>query len=1008
MKKHTNFHKICSAHTSKSFLTTAVFALTALSLLNLTIPPAFAQAAPATDKLVTGTMTPEWPRTTVARQQFNFNQNWQFFLPPVPASQPPYLPPAGSQIGQGDFAPGAQAQDVILGEHTSRYVVLESLSSQSDTAFASIAEFWLLDAKGQPLPRSRWQAFADSDDKSSGDVAANAIDGDPATKWHSRWNDAQPPQPHRLIIDMGQATKFFGFRMQPRSDGNPVSNIKAWRFYATDHGPASLTDPAIELIKADDSKWQTVNLPHTVRLEPLNASGGRNYQGICWYRKHFPLEASWQKRKLSLRFEGAMQVADIWLNGKHLLTHYGGYLPFVVDLGPAAHFGSDNVLTVRLDNSDNPEVPPGKPQAQLDFAYFGGLYRGVQLEVINPLHITDPMLANTPAGGGVFVTYPEVSTAVSSVQVRTDVANEDTASRECLISQELIAPDGSVAATASGGTQIGASGKHTFIQTLAVHKAKLWHPYHPWLYVLHTVISDQGHPVDDTWTRLGIRSIRFDKNLGMILNGEPFFSSGANRHQDHPYVGYALPASAQYRDVKKLRDAGFTSYRSHYPQSPDFMDACDELGMLAIVSNPGWQFMGDAVFKERVYQNAREMVRRDRNHPSVILWEAQLNETDNRPVAPTLQRIIHEEYPGDQCYTAGDRTVTPGFSGWDVDYNGNNGDKPGWWREWGDQVDNWGEQQGSSRVARGWGETPMLVQVQNHLTRWDEVLEYNAHTPAPDRGRLGGACIWAGIDCYRGYHHQPFYGSPLDLFRLPKFDYYFMQSQRPTAIQVPGVEGGPMVFIANFATFHSPTTVTVFSNCDSVRLIQDGKVIGLQTPDTGHRAAHPPFTFHASQVSTERSMLFASGVNKAGVEAGELKAEGLIDGKVAATFTIHSPGVPTHLELQTDYAGRGLTADGSDWIRVYARICDSRGTTYPYGDDMITFQVDGPGEVIGDASIGANPVRAEAGIATVLLRAGKTPGTITLHADAFGLTSASIQITSQPSQSQMWPPNSGK
>lgn len=947
--------------------------------------------------------TATWPRQTVARQEFSFNQGWRFDLPPKPPMAPPYVPPRSDLVKAGEFAAGGAAQSVMVGTCTARFVVLESLSSQNGTAFASVAEFWLLDDKGNPLPRTGWRALADSEDAGAGDLAANAIDGKADTKWHSQWQSEQPGQPHRLVIDTGRATRFAGFRMLPRSDGNAVSNIKSWQLYATNSGPVEPKSKPLDVARINDAKWQGVNLPHSVRLEPLNASGGRNYQGVCWYRKHFPLPSSWKGRTMYLKFQGAMQVADVWLNGQHLTTHYGGYLPFTVDLGKAARFEGDNVLTVRLDNSDNADVPPGKPQNALDFSYFGGLYRNVELQVMAPLHVSDSVLANTPAGGGVFVSFPQVSQASSTVRVRTDVVNESGAPRDGEVTQELFAPDGSTAAKTSNQARVETRGGHSFTQDMEVRGAKLWHPYHPDLYVLHTVVRENGRVVDDVWTRIGIRSVRFSKNDGLILNGEPFFSSGANRHQDHPYVGAALPDSAQYRDVKKLRDAGFTSYRSHYPQAPAFMDACDELGMLAIVSNPGWQFLGGELFRTRVYQNAREMVRRDRNHPSVVLWEAQLNESDNRPIAPTLQRIVHDEYPGPDCYTAGDRVNAPGFDEWDVVYNDNNGGKPGWWREWGDQVDNWGEQQGSSRVPRGWGETPMLVQTQNHLKRWDDLLGFNAGLPRPDQGRLGGADVWAGIDSYRGYHHQPFLGSPLDLFRLPKFDYYQFQSQRPTDVKVSGVDGGPMIFIANFATFYSPSTVTVFSNCDEVRLSQNGKVIATQKPDSGHLAAHPPFTFAAGQIGQERSMLFASGVNQPGVQAGELKAEGSIGGKVVATHIVRSPGVPTQLELSVDYEGRDLTADGSDWIRVYARICDSRGTTYPYGDDTVSFRVEGPGDVIGSAAIGANPTRAEAGIATALVRASTTPGTLIVHAEAFGLKGAEVRIALKPNGLKTWP-----
>jgi hypothetical protein len=153
-----------------------------------------------------------------------------------------------------------------------------------------------------------------------------------------------------------------------------------------------------------------VNAPHAVRLEPENASGMTNFQGVCWYRRHITALETWKGKKIFVEFEGAMQVADVWFNGRHVLTHYGGYLPFMVDLTGMIQYGkADNVLALRLDNSDYPDVPPGKPQNQLDFTYLGGLYRNVWMYVTDRLHVTDAVYANKAAGGGTFVTYPRVS-----------------------------------------------------------------------------------------------------------------------------------------------------------------------------------------------------------------------------------------------------------------------------------------------------------------------------------------------------------------------------------------------------------------------------------------------------------------------------------------------------------------------------------------------------------------------------------------------------------------------
>ena len=789
----------------------------------------------------------------------------------------------------------------------------------------------------------------------------------------------------------------------------PVARLEfnfdqGWLFFR----PGADSDPHRVLSSSDDklptlteAEWEQVALPHTVRLEPRDVSGSLNYQGICWYKKRFPIRSEWKNRVLYLKFQAAMQVADLWLNGVHLTTHYGGYTPFTVDISKAVLFGQDNVLAVRLDNSDHPEVPPGKPQKSLDFVYFGGLYRSVQFEVLDPLHITDPILADKVAGGGIFVTYDEVSTTASLVTVKTDVANESAARRGCTVVQELVGHDGRVAAVNKVNADVLPHASYAVTQTMQVDSPRLWHPDDPYLYLLHTTIVEGGRVVDDQYSRIGIRSIRFDKEHGFFLNGQPYLSIGANRHQDHPYVGYALSASAHYRDAYKLREAGFTSCRSHYPQDPSFMDACDELGILTIVSNPGWQFVGDEVFKERVYQNARLMIRRDRNRPSVILWEAGLNESDSSSLAAHLYRIVHEEHPGTQCYSSGDTLSKPvqGFPGWDVEYSQWEGydsgyrqgdrSKPWWIREWGDQVDNWSDQQGRVRAARSWGETPLLVQAAGHLRSLEQIYSHG-NLPA-------GADLWAGVDYYRGYHHQPFLGSPLDLFRLPKLDYFLFQSQRPPDAKPAGVGSGPMVFIANFASFQSPSEVTVFSNCEQVRLYQNGKEVATQKPDAGYHVPHPPFTFKVGDFSNTRTMLFSNGVAPSGTEIGELRAEGLISGRVAASHLIRSPGVPTSIRLELDTCGLDPVADGSDWVRVYAHIRDARGTTYPYADDMVTFSVSGQGSLIGDERIFANPLRAEAGIATALVRMAKVAGTVTVRACAPGLQEAGLEFEARAS-----------
>jgi beta-galactosidase len=773
-----------------------------------------------------------------------------------------------------------------------------------------------------------------------------------------------------------------------------------WRFFRIDAPQDSIAVNGDSVngdsLDLNDQNWEKVNLPHTVRLEPIDASGGRNFQGVCWYTRRFKALGDWKNRVLYLRFEGAMSVADVWLNGTKLTTHYNGYQPFTIEISKSVRFDVENVLAVRLDNSDNAEVPPGKPQNQLDFAYFGGLYRDVDLIVLDKLHVTDEILANKVAGGGIFVSYPTVTDAWAAVRVQTDVLNEYGDATAATVAQQLCDKDGRVVASGSAVLQLAPGASATDVQQLKVNRPKLWHPDHPNLYTLVTTIGRDGRTTDTVRTRIGIREIQFTVEDGLLINGKRFLSIGANRHQDHAYVGYAVPASDQWRDAKLLGGAGFTSCRSHYPQDRAFLDACDEMGILVIESNPGWQTGGDDAFTQRVLQNAREMIRRDRNRPSVILWEAQLNESggyDNHMYG-ALEKLVHEEYPFQGCYTAGDSVEgSAGGQDWDVVYDGFKGDKPRWQREWGDTVDNWGDQQSANRVARGWGEVPMLVQAERHAELFNELL---SKAQAGNGPALAGVDLWAGMDAYRGYHHQPFLGGVFDLLRLPKFDAYFFESQRSPTVHVAGLDDGPMVFIANYATFQSPSQVSVFSNCEQVRLLRNGNVVATKRPVTNMRGlSHPPFVFDVGQISGEQSTMFMTGVAKPGVQVGELKAEGLIGGRVVATTTVRAPGKPTQLILEADLKGKNVVADGSDWVRVYARVCDSRGTTFPYGNDQVTFAVDGAGELISDPHADNNPVRAEAGIATALVRASMTPGDIKVTAQAFGLSNAQITITSE-------------
>jgi beta-galactosidase len=729
-----------------------------------------------------------------------------------------------------------------------------------------------------------------------------------------------------------------------------------WKFFLGDASGAQATS-------FSDGSWAGVCLPHTARIELT--IGPDYYLGICWYRKSFTPDALWNGKKVFLEIEAAMQTADVYMNGAKLTTHIGGYKPFVLDITDKVTQGQTNVIAIRLNNNYSASFGPGIPVP--DFDYFGGLYRNVTLHVTDKLHITSALFENIPGGGGIFVTNSNATSNPVTVQVKTHVRNENAAAKSCVVKTTLLDPSGQeVAANTSVAQTMTANGDTVVTQSLSVNSPSLWSPDSPTLYVVRTQVSDGGQVVDEQNTSIGIRTIKFDRT-GFQINGKKIYLHGANRHQDYPYIGNAVPNSGQYRDALRLKEAGFNFVRmSHYVQSIAFVDACDRLGIVSMACVPGWWTLWDsdpAGMQTNTLLDVRNLIRYYRNHPSVVLWEVVHNESkDPASYTSAAKSAANEEYPG--IYTCGENT-NPGI---DVSTpteqangrtSGVSESRPVVISEYGDW--SYGGRTSTSRVLRGDGEAKMLTQVDNHVTSMnaDKALSW-----------LCGDALWSAFDYQTKYAVMWHLSSGcIDIFRLPKFSYYLHQSQRSPSVVIPGVSSGPMVFIASNWTNQSSKTITVFSNCEKVTLTQGTTVIGTQSPDGGSKLDHPPFTFTVASI------------------AGTLKAEGLISGTVTATHQIALAGSPNKLSVTIDRANQPLLADGADIAIVHASVLDAAGTVAPAAGNSVSFSVSGPGPLVGN-----NPVAAEAGIASILLRAGTSAGTISVTASATGLTSGNASV----------------
>lgn len=793
-------------------------------------------------------------------------------------------------------------------------------------------------------------------------------------------------------------TSVAGFMSLPGSGRNVYNFNPGWRFHKGDVAGA-------EALNFDDSAWQVVSTPHTVELEPAEASGGRNYQGIAWYRKHFVVPAAMQGQLVTVYFEAIMGKQEVFLNGKLVRKHAGGYLPFSVNLTDYGIKAGDKcVLAVMTDNSNDKNYPPGKPQYTLDFAYHGGIYRDVWLIGKSDVSITDALEANKVAGGGVFVHFDQISEKKAQVFVDTEVKNSGTARRVVTVETTLTNASGKKVKQTSSRVMLNAGESVTVKQNMQVSNPHLWSPDSPYLYRVESRVTEGKLALDGGVTRVGIRKAEFKDKDGFWLNGKPFGQLvGANRHQDFAYVGNALPNSQQWRDAKRLRDAGCRIVRvAHYPQDPSFMDACDELGIFVIVATPGWQYWNkDPEFARLVHENTRMMIRRDRNHASVLMWEPILNET-RYPLDFALEalQITKDEYPYPGRPVAAADVHSEGVKEhYDVVYGWPGDDVKGvarqciFTREFGENVDDWYAHNNNNRASRSWGERPMLVQALSLAKSYDEMYQTN--------GQFIGGAQWHPFDHQRGYHPDPYWGGIFDAFRQPKYAYYMFRSQTAANLNHPLAESGPMVYIAHEMSQFSDKDVVVFSNCDSVRLsIYDG--IRSWTKPVVHAKGHMP----NAPVVFENVWDFWEARGYSYVQKNwqkvNLVAEGIRNGKVVCTTKKMPSRRSTKLQLRVDYQNSPLVADGSDFIVVVAEVTDDSGNVRRLAKENVVFTVEGEGEIIGDATIGANPRAMEFGSAPVLIRSTRKAGKIKVKArvqyeGTHAPTPAEIEFESVPS-----------
>jgi hypothetical protein len=515
----------------------------------------------------------------------------------------------------------------------------------------------------------------------------------------------------------------------------------------------------------DDARWEPIHLPHSFSLPYFRSA--RFYLGYGWYRKHFEVKREWLAKKIFLEFDAAFQDAEVFVNGRRVGAHQGGYTGFSIDIGDAAVEGA-NVVAVRLNNNWNAQIAPRAGEHE----FCGGIYRDVYLTVTNPLHV---------AWYGTQVTTPRISAESAVVEVKTEIRNDGRAAQRFTLVTTVVDAGGQVTARMRTAGEIAAGATSTMDQSSEpVPHPQLWSPDHPYLYRVYTELLEGGKALDGVESPLGLRWFRWTAEEGFFLNGRHLYLHGANVHQDHAGWGIATTEAAAYRDVKLIKDAGFNFIRgSHYPHSPAFSEACDRLGIILWSENVFWGkggFGKDGFwsasaypvrpedfepFEQSVKQQLREMIRIHFNHPSIAIWsmtnEAFFTENVDRAkdLVRSLVALSHTLDPTRPAAVGG--AQRKGFDRLG-DVAGYNGD--GSWLYLDPGITNMVSEYGALGKGVPGDYAPYFADLATQ----------------PEFTWRSGQAIWSGFDYGTIAGKQGFKGI-IDYFRLPKRSWYWYRNE---------------------------------------------------------------------------------------------------------------------------------------------------------------------------------------------------------------------------------------
>ena len=780
----------------------------------------------------------------------------------------------------------------------------------------------------------------------------------------------------RILLDFGWRFHF-GHAADPAKDFGYGAPARERTFAKCGDFPEACQ------LEFDDSSWDAVDLPHDWAVElpfknapelPENGGKplGRKYPetSIGWYRRVFELDKADAQKRIAVEFDGVFRNAIVIFNGFYLGENFSGYAPFRFDLTDLAHFGGKNLLAVRVD-------------ATLGEGWFyegAGIYRHVWLSKTAPLHV---------ARWGTFV-KSEVQKGRAQLFLSCEVQNESGATKSCRVVSRILNPAGDTVASSQTDAQDLAAGESfKFESQISIDSPQLWCLEEPNLYRMIAQVHAGSDIVDQTETPFGIRSIRFDAGSGFFLNDKPVKIKGTCNHQDHAGVGTALPDRLHSYRIERLKEMGSNAYRtSHNPPAPELLDACDRLGMLVLVET---RMMCST--PEGLSQLER-MIRRDRNHPSVIMWSlgneewAVQGDERGKRIVESMRRLAHTLDPSRPITVAMDSgySTGKGIPG-AVDIQGFNyqrEDLDGFHRNF-PALPTLGTETAGTYCTRG---------IYANDTDRGYVSAYDVNCPDygataekwwrffAERDFLAGGFVWTGFD-YRGEpspYSWPCINShfgAMDTCGFPKDNFFYYQAwwgSQPVLHLFPhwnwaGREGQEL-------------EVWCHSNLDSVELFLNGASLGAKSMQKNSHL--------------EWKVKYAPGV---------LEARGSRNGRVVLTARRQTTGAPERIVLRPDRPR--IAADGADVSVISVAVGDARGRTVPIASNVISFKLSGDGRLIGmgngdpschepDKPTSFTEGRRSAfnGLCMALVQSLRQSGEIQVLASSPGLHSASIALQS--------------